>query len=263
MWTTYESNRINSDIDYSDLEFLLDRDPLSFVNQVRPEKTTTNPEKTTSSESASWFKPEVYDNFTLTSTTTQQPVQNTNTTSTTTNKNRTADTIIQYLKNNYGFTDASAKAFAGQVYRENGFRINAINEDEKDNKNSAAISQNGGYGAGLIQFTGDLKRKAEELLGKKVENASLQEQLSILEPLYLERNPTVWNELKTTNNLDRALDLAYAGLVAGGYSADKITDETRRKLVNKYKLTHQRLGYKNIYDTWQRAADWAKNYKTS
>jgi hypothetical protein len=73
MLTTYESNRINSDIDYSDLEFLLDRDPLSFVNQVRPEKTT-NPEKTTSSESVSWFKPEAYDNFTLTSTTTQQPV---------------------------------------------------------------------------------------------------------------------------------------------------------------------------------------------
>lgn len=259
MWTKYESNRKTDDIDFSDLEFLLDRDPLSFVNQVRPEKITTNPEKTTSSETLSWFKPEAYDNFTLTSA---QPVQST-TTSTTTDKNKTADTIIQYLKNNYGFTDASAKAFAGQVYRENGFRINAINEDEKDNKNSAIISQNGGYGAGLIQFTGDLKRKAEELLGKKIENASLQEQLSILEPLYLERNPTVWNELKTTTNLNRALDLTYAGLVAGGYSADKITDETRRKLVNKYKLTHQRLGYKNIYDTWQRAADWAKNYKTS
>lgn len=256
MWTYYQSSeRPKSKLKN---DFLFDKDPLSFVNQIKPKeyesRTSQNTTSTTTEQkSQSWFKPEAYNDLILT-TSTSNPVVTIN---------NTANTIMSYLKNKYGFTDESARAFAGQVYRENGFRINAVNEDEKNNKNLTQISRNGGYGAGLIQFTGDLKKRAEELLGKKVEDASLQEQLSILEPLYLERNPTVWNELKTTHDLDRALDLTYAGLVAGGYSADEINEETRKKLINKYKLTHQRLGYKNIYDTWQRAADWAKNYKTS
>lgn len=262
MWTYYQSSeRPKSKLKN---DFLLDKDPLSFVNQIKPkEYESSTPQNTTTTAteqgSQSWFRPEAYTNLTLTTPTTPT----TSTTNPVVTTNNTANTIMSYLKNKYGFTDESARAFAGQVYRENGFRINAVNEDEKNNKNSTQISRNGGYGAGLIQFTGDLKKRAEELLGKKVEDASLQEQLSILEPLYLERNPTVWNELKTTSNLDRALDLTYAGLVAGGYSADKINEETRKKLINRYKLTHQRLGYKNIYDTWQRAADWARNNKTS
>lgn len=252
MWTYYQSlERLESKLNN---EFLLDEDPLSFVNYIKPkEYESRTSQNTTEQRSQSWFKPETFIDLTLT-TPTSNPVVTTN---------NTANTIMSYLKNKYGFTDESARAFAGQVYRENGFRINAVNEDEKKNRNSTQISRNEGYGAGLIQFTGDLKKRAEELLGKKVEDASLQEQLSILEPLYLERNPTVWNELKTTHDLDRALDLTYAGLVAGGYSADKINEETRKKLINKYKLIHQRLGYKNIYDTWQRAADWARNNKTS
>lgn len=178
-------------------------------------------------------------------------------------KSDTANSIMKYLINQYGFTDVAARAFAGQVYRENRFNIKAVNKDEQNSKDGVAEYAKGkNYGSGLIQFTGDLKKKAEKLLGKKVENATLQEQLSVLEPLYTKSNPTVWNELKHTNDMERALDLTYAGLVAANYSADKINPITRQKIVDKYKKKHKELGYK-VKDTWQIAADWAYNDKPS
>jgi hypothetical protein len=111
----------------------------------------------------------------------------------------------RYLMNALGLQDFQAAAWAGVSVDENGCTPNKVCKAEKNNQGSQG-TRNGMYGAGIGSSTGASKEKLEKQMGKKFEDATMDDQLNILADKY--RRKPYYKYWKQSRNLQEATAVA-------------------------------------------------------
>lgn len=104
-----------------------------------------------------------------------------------------------------GFSKVQTAAICGYMSVESHFIPTAINEVEK--KNNSGYTANGGYGAGLMQWTGSsFKKKVLEDAGLvgPIEKLSAEQQINLLNSMSKQSQKKYFDELRKCSNIENA-----------------------------------------------------------
>lgn len=133
---------------------------------------------------------------------------------------------------NKGLTAEQASGFVGNFLTESNLNTSAINQAEKKKGYR-------GYGRGIAQWSNERVKKFEEFSGKKIEDASLNEQLDFVWH-ELNQRPELLRQLKSARTSDESADLVHRGYENG--SATSLA--TPEQLTETYSKAWKRLGYR-------------------
>ena len=180
-----------------------------------------------------------------TSSTSSQTSNNSNTPSTTTNHRAESTTTRQPQSSNdsavktainyfvaKGLTPEQASGFVGNFLSESGLKTDAVNQDEKKKGYS-------GYGRGIAQWSNERVQEFERVIGKRIEDSSLSEQLDFVW-YELEKRPELMRQLKLAKTSDESADLVHRGYENGSSNALA----TPEQLTRIYSRAWDRLGYR-------------------
>lgn len=127
---------------------------------------------------------------------------------------KTADYIRNYLKTNLGLTDSQAEGFVINFWTESKFNPQAYNPGSDRTREDGTVVHYSGGDSGLCQWVGNRKRRFQQRYGKKVTDASLDEQLEYacweLKNLF----PNTLREIRKTDNVIDAANVALLGFEA-------------------------------------------------
>lgn len=128
------------------------------------------------------------------------------------------ETVMNFFINK-GLSAEQAAGFAGNFLSESELSPTAINQVEKKKGYK-------GYGRGIAQWSNDRVSQFQKYIGKKIEDASLEEQLEFVW-YEVQNRPELLRQLYAAADPDTAADVVYRGFENGG----------RNKLATPQELT--------------------------
>lgn len=148
-----------------------------------------------------------------------------------TNNKQLFNTVFNHFLKQ-GFTKEQVAGIMGNLFSESNLNYRAFNKDEK----ASGIK---GYGRGLAQWSNERVDKFKEIIGKTIEDSSLEDQLTFI-TYEMNNRPEFLKALKAAKSAEEASEIVYRGY-ENGSSSRMASPENMQKV---YEVAWANLGYR-------------------
>ena len=208
----------------------------NFQNNYRTTSNSSTNQNNSDEIEFKWNynKPEFkwnYDGLNTTSSVPSIPGINLQTQNISSQLNSDIKNVMNYFVNK-GLTAEQASGFVGNFLIESNLNTSAEKQDEKKKGYK-------GYGRGIAQWSNERIKKFEKFSGKKIEDASLVEQLDFVWH-ELNQRPELLRQLRSAKTSDESANLIYRGYENGSNTSLA----TPEQLTEIYSKSWKKLGYR-------------------